>query len=270
MNIPAKVSDRLSQGLKRMAPIALSAQSRDVNEADTVVVVMEILSEIFGYDKFSEITREHQIRGTYVDLAISLNGSLQLLIEVKAIGIELKDAHVKQAIDYAANKGIEWVILTNARIWKVFRVSFGKPIDYEQTVDLHLLDMNAKNKAHLESLFLLSREGMTRSVLEEHHNQQQATNRFILAAILLGDPCIDVVRRELRRMTPGLKIEPDEIRQAIQDEVFKREVIEGEKAVEAKKKVSKAQNRMLRQARKEAAHIDSDSPESNPTNEGMA
>jgi predicted type IV restriction endonuclease len=36
--------------------------------------------------------------------------------------LELKDAHAKQAVDYAANLGVEWVALTNGQMWKVFRV----------------------------------------------------------------------------------------------------------------------------------------------------
>ena len=31
---------------------------------------------------------------------------------LKAVGIELKEQHSKQAVDYAANQGVEWVALT--------------------------------------------------------------------------------------------------------------------------------------------------------------
>ena len=62
-----------------------------MNESDTVVIVMDMLQEIFGYDKYSDITSEHAIKGTFCDLAIKLEGAVQLLIEVKAIGLELKD-----------------------------------------------------------------------------------------------------------------------------------------------------------------------------------
>jgi len=67
------------------------------------------------------------IRGTYCDLAVRIDGALALLIEAKAIGLELKDAFVKQAVDYAANQGVEWVVLTNAIVWRANKVNFGKP-----------------------------------------------------------------------------------------------------------------------------------------------
>jgi len=99
MAIPTRVSERLAAGVKRFQPILSSAKSRDVNESDTSMIVADLLAEIFGYDKYSEVTRELCIRGTYCDLATRLDGKFQMIIEVKAIGLELKDAHVKQAVD---------------------------------------------------------------------------------------------------------------------------------------------------------------------------
>ena len=109
MPISPRVADRLAAGLKRYQPVLTAARSRDVNESDTSMIVTDILGEVFGYDKYSEITRELCIRGTFCDLATRINDKFQLLIEVKAIGLGLKDAHIKQAVDYAANQGIEWV-----------------------------------------------------------------------------------------------------------------------------------------------------------------
>ena len=103
--IPKKVVDRLTSGLKRFQPILTASKARDDGEADTVMIVTDMLAEVFGYDKYSEVTAEYAIRGTYCDLATKLDGTIQSLVEVKAIGLELKDSHVKQAVDYAANQG---------------------------------------------------------------------------------------------------------------------------------------------------------------------
>jgi hypothetical protein len=245
MTIPAKVSERLSTGLKRFAPILQSARSRDVNESDTSMIVTDMLADIYGYDKYSEVTRELAIRGTYCDLATRIDGKFQMLIEVKAIGLELKDAHAKQAIDYAANQGVEWVALTNGQLWRVFRVIFAKPIDAELVLDIDLLSLNPKNANDLESLFLLTRESMLKSGLYAYHDHLQATNKFYLAAVVLSDPVLDTIRRELRRVSDA-KIELTELRDALKQEVIKREVIEGDKADGARKKVTKAAGKMLR------------------------
>src|SRR6187401_2913006 len=100
--VPKKVAERLSAGIKRFQPILAAAKARDVGEADTVTIVTDMLADVFGFEKYNEVTSEFAIRGTYCDLGLKLDGALQTLIEVKAIGHELKDGHVKQAVDYAA------------------------------------------------------------------------------------------------------------------------------------------------------------------------
>jgi len=243
---PTRVANRLVTTIKRFQPVLSSAKSRDVNESDTVIIVTDMLSEIFGYDKYSEITSEHAIRGTFCDLATLLNSKVQLLLEAKAIGIELKDSHAKQAVDYAANKGIDWVVLTNGIHWKIFKVIFGKPIDQELVYEIDFLTLDTKNDEHLEMVYVLTKEGWIKEVLAELHQQKQILNKFIIAAVASSDPILDVMRRELRRMSPDVKISNEQIQEVILQEVLKREVVEGEKADEARKKVSRAVSRQLR------------------------
>jgi hypothetical protein len=68
-----------------------------------------------------------------------------------------------------------------------------------------------------------------------------------------SDPVVDLLRRELRRMSPGVRIESDEIRNAVRDDVLKRDVLEGEGADAARRQVSRAVGRMLRAERMPAA-----------------
>lgn len=240
MSIPAKVSKRLSESLKYFQPIITLAKSRDANESDTSMIVTDMLAELFGYDKYSELTRELSIRGTYCDLATKIDGKFQMLIEVKAVGIDLKESHIKQAVDYGANKGIEWVALTNSHIWKIFKIIFTKPLASELIFDIDLLALNHKKESDLEILYLLTRESMMKSGLYAYDVQKQATNKFNLAAIILSEPVIDVIRRELKRITPEVKVAKDDLQNIIMQDVLKREVIECEKADLAKKKIQKA------------------------------
>ena len=244
--------ERISTGLKRFQPILASSRSRDVNESDTVVIVTDLLQEVFGYDKYAEITSEHMIRGTFCDLAVKLEGTLAFLIEVKAIGLELKEQHVKQAVDYAANQGCEWVTLTNAAVWKVYKVTFSKPIQHELVVDLDLLALNHRNSEHIELVGLLAKEGWQKAQLGEYHSQKQALSRFTLAALVLSDPVLDVLRREIRRLSPDVRVETEEIKNALETEVLKREVLEGEKAEVSRKHVAKAAGKALRASKSES------------------
>ncbi len=246
--VPKKVAERIVAGLKRFQPILASAKARDVGESDTVTIIVDMLAEIFGYDKYSEITSEYAIRGTYCDLAIKLEGTLQTLIEVKAIGIDLKDAHVKQAVDYAANQGVDWVLLTNGITWRVYRIVFAKPIAHELVIDIDFCALNSRNAGDMELLYLWCKEGWQRSVLGDFHTQKQALSRFFIGAMILTPPVLDVIRRELRRVSPDVKIETEQIRSVLAAEVIKREVMEGEKADEARKKITKAANKATKAA----------------------
>lgn len=246
MSIPKKVADRLIAGMKRYQPILESAKHRDVGETDTVTIIKDMLADIFGYDKYSELTSEYAIRGTYCDLAIKLDGKLTTLIEVKAVGIELKEAHIKQAVDYAANQGVDWVLLTTGLRWCVYRVHFTKPIQNELIVDIDLSKINTKDENDLNMLYLWCKEGWQRSALGEFHAQKQALSRFFLGAIVTSEPTLEVIRRELKRISPDIRITVEQIRGVLTSEVLKREVVEGEKAEEAKKVVSKASSNPLR------------------------
>ncbi len=241
-SVPAKALERIRDGLKRFQPIIAGAKARDVNESDTVVIVTDVLQDIFGYDKYSEITSEHMIRGTFCDLAVKLGGSLAFLLEVKAIGSELKDQHVKQAIDYAANQGVEWVGLTNGASWRIYKVSFTKPIAYEVVVEFDLLNLSHRDGDAIDLLALLAKEGWQKAHIGEYHIYKQALSKYTLGAILLSEPVLKLVRRQLRTSS-GLKVALGEIKSVLEADVIKREVLEGEKAAHAQRQVSRAARR---------------------------
>lgn len=238
-SIPKKIEDRIKVGIKKYQPILLSAKSRDVGEADTVTIIIDMLSEVFGYDKYSEITSEYAIRGTYCDLALKLNGKLSTLIEVKAVGIGLKDLHVKQAVDYGANQGVDWVMLTNGLDWQVYKLSFSKPIEKELVVSFNLEEVNSRSEKDIESLYLICKEGWQRSALADYHIQKQALSRFFMGALLQSDLILTAIRKELKKVSPDVKIANDEIRDVLVNEVIKREVLEGDKAIDATKKIGR-------------------------------
>jgi hypothetical protein len=256
--VPKKVAERLVAGIKRYQPILAAAKARDVGEADTVTIIKDMLADVFGYDKYSDVTSEHSIRGTFCDLALKLDGHLQTLIEVKAIGLDLKAGHVKQAIDYAANQGVDWVLLTNGVTWRVYHLIFAKPIDQELVLEIDFCALNPRVESDLEVLYLWCKEGWQRSVLGEYHTQKQALSRFFVGAMLQTDAVLDVIRRELRRLSPDVRIDASQIKDVLVNEVIKREVMEGDKADEARKKVTKAANKSLRAAPAKAAKVATD------------
>jgi hypothetical protein len=65
---------------------------------------------------------------------------------------------------------------------------------------------------------------------------------------LLTDPILEVIRRELRRVSPDVRIEVDQLKAVLANEVIKREVTEGDKAQEARKTIARTAAKTLRAA----------------------
>lgn len=244
-NVPKKVADRLSKQLSVFQKILRTAKDRDVNESDTVTIVTDMLSDLFGFDKYKEITSEYAIRGTYCDLAVKLEGTIKYLIEIKAIGLTLKKDHLRQAVNYGANQGVPWIVITNGVNWEIHRIKFERPIDCEHTCTLDILELNPRKTDDIERLFLLCKEGLAKDAIDEFHEYTQNVNRFVIAAIIQSDPVLNVLRREIRRMAPTAKASNDEIAEILPD-VLKRDVIEGDSAKQAERRINKSSKKRLR------------------------
>ena len=244
--VPKRVATRIASALRKYQKILQAAKDRDVNESDTVVIITDFLTEVCGYDKYSEITTEFSIRGTYCDLALKIDGKVEFLIEAKAIGSTLRERHLRQAVAYASQNGVEWVVLTNGAVWNVYRLRFEKPISHDLVFSLDLLAASPGSSEIIEQLFTLSREGLAKSAIETFQEKREALNPLLVGAVLQSDPLIAVLRRELRRISPGARIDSEELLETLREDVLKREVVEGEDARSAGGKVKRASGRTLR------------------------
>lgn len=260
MSLPKRAHDRLLTGLKRYQPIFDAAKKRDVSESDTAVMVADFLADVLGYAKYTEITTEFAIRGTYCDLAVKTDEKLCFLIEVKAVGVDLKESHVKQAVDYAANKGCEWVMLTNGVVWRVYKIGFGQPITNLLVTEVDLLGESYRHESLLDCFGSLSREGWAKEKISDYLEQMQATSKYTLAATLLSEPVIAQVRREIRKLFPGVKIDADFLAKQIREEVLKREVVEGEAADVASGTLRKLTRRLEKERGREKAKAEEVAP----------
>jgi len=251
MALSKKVAERIVSQLKRYQGILSEAKNRDISESDTVQIIADMLADVLGYKKYIEITTEHSIRGTYVDLAVKLGEEIRFLIECKAIGATLKETHVKQTIDYGANQGIEWVILSNGAIWQIYKIHFKQPVEKTLIYEVDLLKTTHKNQQLLECLGNLSREGFTQSSMAAFCQQQQITSKFALAAILLSPPMLTAIRKEIRRISPSVKADEELLKTTLQNDVLKREVVDSEDAKQASDLLKKASRSVAKSKVKE-------------------
>lgn len=243
MGISAKVKARIEQNIKKLQSTLTNAKTRNISEADTGLIVAGVLSDVLGYKKVEEITEEQAVKGSFADFAVRVGHKVLFLVEVKAIGFELKDAHVTQVVNYAANLPCDWVVLTNGLRWKVYKVNFTKPIDRILVLDLDLSNAKPKGKDVIECFGSLSREAFTQSSMSLLFETKRAMSTYSIAAILVSDPIVRGVRHELRKLADGLNPNIDDVRKIIGDQIIKRELIEGEEAKLAAKAVKKMQKK---------------------------
>jgi hypothetical protein len=121
-------------------------------------------------------------------------------------------------------------VLTNGVNWRIYKVHFGQPIEKILVCELDAIEASAKSPEALECFGNLSREGFSKSTMAEFLLHKQVTNKFTVAAVLQTDFILEVLRREIRRMSSGVKVEVEYLRSLLQEEVIKRDLIEGDEA----------------------------------------
>ena len=246
MQVSKRFLDRAKPSLRRYQKVLETARARDVGESDTCVVVSDFLADVLGYDKYSELTTEFAVKSTFCDLAIRVGGRLRFLIEVKSAGTDLKDNHLRQAVDYAAHEGVEWVLLTNGIVWKAHRVRFEQPIQADEVFTVDLLDPDAKPAQLLERLYLISREGVASTAIDAFWQRKEAMSRYVIAQLLLGSDVLALIRRTIRRNFPGTAVTEEDVAALMRDEVLKRDVLEGDRAAAAQRLMRRASRKRER------------------------
>lgn len=260
MNISKRIEEQLIAGLKKFKPLIVSARAKDVNEADTVTLVRDMLAELFGYDRYAEITGEYAINRTYCDLAVKIDARLTVLCEVKAIGLELKEGHTQQAVNYAANEGVPWVILTNGQRWQVWFVSLAGKVQRELVMDLDVCALEARRMSDVEKLYPLTRTGVFIGALGTMKQERRAMNRHAVGAALTRDSVLSAVRRELARLEPGARVNVDALRSLLIAEVIKRDVVDADETAALAKRFDAADKRDERARLKRLQVIDTPKP----------
>ncbi|MCY4049834.1 MAG: type I restriction enzyme HsdR N-terminal domain-containing protein [Hyphomicrobiales bacterium] len=248
-NVPAMVEKRLKSAVPRFKDILQKKVEEDVNEADTVTIITDILVEVFGFDRYSDITKEYGIRGNYkCDLAVVFKEKVAYLIEVKSIGTNLSEKHLKQAVNYAAREGIDDVVLTNGLQWQLHRVTTQGKVQTERLCELDFLNLDPKRTEDLEQLFLLCKRGVQKNAISEFYEHSQIFSPYTVGALLLTDPILRVVRAELRKLKSGMKpVSPEQIKDMLEKQIIKRDLL-GEDGDEARKLIARATRKQRKAA----------------------
>lgn len=178
-------------------------------------MINTFLTDLLGYAELEEIRTEHMIGGAYADYVVQVDRKKHLVVEVKAIQIDLSDTHLRQAVSYAANEGIDWVLLTNGRSFEVYRVIFKKPISYKRLFAFDLRDAGVLKDA-AEGLVLLHKRFLTRGELDAFWKRYQALEPNNLCRYLYSRDIVRILRRALKH-DAGLSFSEDDIFDSIHE-----------------------------------------------------
>ncbi len=207
---------RIQAGLKRIIKPTLMLKEKDAAEADTRHLVTDILVELFGYDKYENLTAEFNVKGDWADYGVRIDKQLVAFVEVKRISQKLMVSHLRQVESYALKEGVQWVILTNAQVWQAYHITPVKGQQSEATLlfEVDTLDENTKPSRKVDLLFLLSKEGISRGRIFEFLKKQNAISPKTLMPILISDGVLAAVRKELKRKTK-YTVDPKELKEAV-------------------------------------------------------
>lgn len=204
--------------LKKYVPIFQQAHDQSINEAETSTRISKFLEDVLGYDVFSEISREHVVKERNVDYAIKLNGTVKLFIEVKQAGISLKEKHIEQAENYAANSGVPWVLLTNGIYWQLYHLDFDEGIQSDLVISVDLKDGDIKEAAQM--LGILHKKSILKGELETFYEKVQTLSPKSIVQALFHESTLKVIRACLKN-SHGIRVDEQEIVENIRKMISK-------------------------------------------------
>ncbi|MDD3926935.1 MAG: type I restriction enzyme HsdR N-terminal domain-containing protein [bacterium] len=207
------MQETIKASIRRYIKVFRDAAANNLNEADTVSRLTKFFEDVLGYDPFSEITREQAIKSTYVDIALKTGDEVKMLVEANAAGIGLKEAHTQQAQNYAANKGIPWVLLTNGCQFILYKVHLDGAIQATEVFNINLLENSIADIA--DRLALIHRKSMVKAVdLEKYYQKQRCLSPDMLIKALASETVINSIAKELKALS-GNKVPEDEVFEAV-------------------------------------------------------
>lgn len=207
----------------RLKPILAqinSALHHGVNESGSRMILDKILQQVLGYT-IPEIKVEQNIRGRSADYVISPNGTDTLVIEAKRVGSPLREKQIYQATSYAAHAGIDWTLLTNVAVWRLYKVTSIDKIDPQLvfTIDLH----KGISEDAAYHFALISKLGiMRRTQLEKLWQTRRALSTENLISAITNDDVLVRIRNVISRDN-GIHLDIADIRAAVERDILKLE-----------------------------------------------
>lgn len=184
----------IRKDFKRYAPIFQQAADQGMNEADTSLRLGKFFEEVLGYDMFLDISKEYTVKDRFVDYAIKINGKTTFFVEVK------------QAGNYAANAGVEWVILTNGTCWHLYHLTFEDGIQSDLIFSVDVSKEPIDDAA--TKLSLLHKKSVEKGEHLDYFNKIKTLEPKNIMQCIFHEETLCSIRKQLKKMT-GVRIEEE-------------------------------------------------------------
>lgn len=196
MLTPAKQQKMLTT-LRAYRKDFLETGLKDLDESGTRIMINRFLSDVLGYKQLEEIKTEYMIKGTYADYVIQVNSIRHFLVEVKALSFQLSEKHLRQTVNYGANEGIEYALLTNGRNFEFYKIIFAQPISAHLIFSVDLSDA-AGLKHSVSQLQYLHKESVVKNSFTPLWNRCEATDAYNIAGMLCSDTILNCLKKMIR------------------------------------------------------------------------
>lgn len=205
--------NQIKLGIKALKKPLQDLIDRDAVEADTRLFITDFMEKVFGYDKYTNLTAEYQVKGDWADYGVRIDGDLVAFIEAKRVNQTLNDKHLKQVQTYAVNEGVDWLILTNGRVWQVYHLKAeGLPIQTDLVLSVDLL---ASSPKEIESeLFYLHIASMKRKAIIDLWKRREAVSDVNVIKALTSESVVTALKSQLIKQT-GYRVTSEEVKAAL-------------------------------------------------------
>jgi len=229
----AKKQAQLLDNLRKYSRRYLNGKITALDEPGTRLVLSAFLTDVLGFAPQDEIKTEYMIKSTYADFVIEINGKRHFIIEVKPFSLSLIDAHLRPAINFGANEGIDWVMLTNGRTISLYKILYRKRAELRELFTVDLANRAGLKKA-VPLIYCITREGITGTGLDALWNKHRALDPVNVAGLLYGTPVLNYIKNALKSRFKQ-KFFEEEIITAIDSIITTEMAIQNVKPVSAKK-----------------------------------
>lgn len=200
---------QLKEKLKTYKREYLRKEFLKLGESDTRIMINNFLEDVLGYEKLEEIKTEYRIKSEYADYVIQLKRKKHFVVEVKSIELDINEKHLRQSLAYAANEGVDWILLMNGREIQLYRVNFNKPVTTTLIFKIDFMNNDDLKKAP-EYIWHLTKKAVEKGELETFWKRTNALNPENLAKLLYSEETVKRLRGDLKDQT-GIYFQVDDV-----------------------------------------------------------